>query len=91
LWALGLKYETILLINEETKMKLKVIARDSDKCGGRPCPTLYRADDGRVFVQGYIVSPDVLSAAEPPRGETVVEISQKLLDQIIENAASRNK
>jgi hypothetical protein len=71
-------------------MKLHVIARDSDKCGGRPCPTLYRTDDGRVFIQGYIVTPDVLDAAEPPTGETVVEISQKLLNQIIENATSRN-
>lgn len=44
------------------------------------CPTLYASDDGRLFIQGFVVDDQVvLSQLRIPIGETVVEITPKLL------------
>lgn len=49
------------------------------------CPTLYASDDGRCFVQGYVVSdPDVLAQMSIPDGETVVQITPELLRKMTE-------
>lgn len=65
--------------------KLTVLAQDFTNCNNGPCPTLYRADDGRLFIQGYIVEPEVKAGASPPEGEDVVEVSDELIKLIINN------
>ena len=62
-------------------MKLEIIARDEDPglCSGGVCPTLYRDKHGKLFIQGYDVDDEIKSAANPPEGESVVEITENLL------------
>jgi hypothetical protein len=50
-----------------------------DTCLGGTCPTVYRAEDGRFFVQGYVVADDVKSGVNVPAGESLIEIPEDLL------------
>lgn len=44
------------------------------------CEALHKSDDGRLFVQGSNVSdPEILTQIRIPEGETVVEITPRLL------------
>ncbi|MCA1441256.1 hypothetical protein I6F07_13745 [Ensifer sp. IC4062] len=49
-------------------------------------PSLFRGEDGRLFIQGFMVNREIGEAAETPSGETVVEIDQSLIDEIKKNA-----
>ncbi|MGW6197593.1 hypothetical protein ACWF0M_15735 [Kribbella sp. NPDC055110] len=60
-------------------MKLTLVAGDPDS---RPdnSPTLYKTDRGSWVVQGWVVDdPDALAALNVPDGETVVEISDRMI------------
>jgi len=63
-------------------MKFEVIAKNG--CGGGQCPTLYRSDDGRYFVQGNTVSPDISAEIREsvPAGEEIVELSAEMISAI---------
>ncbi len=54
----------------------------SSICIGGKCPTAYRSDDGRLFIQGYKVDDSLKGTAGLPPGEDMVEISQELLDSL---------
>lgn len=66
------------------KLELEIFA-GIDTCLGGACPTVYRAEGGRFFVQGSVVPDIVKSAVNTPPGESLVEIPEALL----RNAAAR--
>ncbi|GAA4924270.1 hypothetical protein [Actinoplanes utahensis] len=60
-------------------MKLQFIAKDpnSEPSGS---PTLYRTDRDSWVVQGWVVTdPDALAAMNIPKGESCVEIPDRLI------------
>jgi len=65
-------------------MKLEIIAASGDTvgCKGGLCPTVYRSEDGRYFVQGFNVSDDVRSVVALASNESLVEISSELIDSL---------
>jgi len=67
-------------------MKLdRITSSCSDKnCASGPCPSFYKSDDGRLFIQGYVVASDVKTAAGEflPDGEDMVEIDAKFLENL---------
>lgn len=72
----------------KSKIELEVIANNSgdDKnCKGGVCPTIYKSNDGRFFVQGIHVDEDIVNEINPPKNETVVEVSEALLSNLIKN------
>jgi len=58
-------------------MKLVPVAKVD--CGSRACPTVYKADDDSLVVQGYIVPPEL--AESVPAGEARVLVPLELLRQ----------
>ena len=66
------------------KLKLKKFA-GIDDCLGGACPTVYISQDGKFFIQGYVVSEMVKNSIKVPQGESLVEIPEELL----RNAAMR--
>jgi len=62
-------------------MKLVKVAKTKD-CPGRPCPTLYRAQNDRYFVQGYKVDKETEESIDLPEGELLVEIDKSLIQEI---------
>ncbi len=63
-------------------LKLKMMAGGPGQgCQGKSCPTLFKTNRRTYVVQGY-VKQDVLKAIELPNGETAVEISAALVEQI---------
>lgn len=63
-----------------SNINLSVVA--STNCGSGPCPTVYKTDDGRWFVQGFVVSEEIKSKIDLPTNETVVEINLDLVMKI---------
>lgn len=59
---------------------LKVLATDG--CGGGPCPTLYKSQDGKFYIQGYLVSDLVANEVNLAADETLIEINLDLLEDI---------
>ncbi|MGH3767721.1 MAG: hypothetical protein ACRDTX_21680 [Pseudonocardiaceae bacterium] len=60
-------------------MELTFVAKDP---GSEPegSPTLYRTDRQSWVVQGWVVTdPDALTAMDIPKGETCVEIPDRLI------------
>lgn len=62
---------------------LKVLADDG--CGGGPCPTLYQDENGRVYIQGYFVNKDISNQVNLDNDETLVEVNEELLRNIVRN------
>lgn len=65
-------------------MKLKLEKLGPNNCAGGACPTLYRSNDGRYFVQGYITDAANQSDLQIPLGESLVEINVDLIKSIKE-------
>lgn len=60
-------------------MELTFVAKDPDSHPGGS-PTLYRTDRGSWVVQGWVVTePDALAAMDIPKGESCVEIPDRLV------------
>ncbi len=62
--------------------KLTEVELSIRSCAGGKCPTVYRSDDGRYFVQGYKVGGEIKSLAPLPTSEDLVEISQELAEAL---------
>ena len=59
-------------------MRITLVGKDPDS---RPngSPTIYRTDRGSWLVQGWVVTDaDVLATMDVPKGETVVEIPDRM-------------
>ena len=72
----------------KSKIELEVIASNSGGhrgCKGGICPTIYKSNDGRFFVQGIIVDENVVNAINPLENESVVEVSEALLKNLLQN------
>ena len=65
------------------KHKLELVYR---WCSMGPCPSLYKDDEGRYYIQGYVTSDDVKTAAgdKLPTGEDMVEVDQAFLEKLKE-------
>ncbi len=62
---------------------MRVLAGGGESnCSGGDCPTLYEADDGSLYIQGYLTSDDERAGVRVPDGETLVRISPRLLENI---------
>jgi hypothetical protein len=59
--------------------KLRIVAVDPYNCLGGHCPTLYKSDDGKLYVQGFVVNGEVRALVDIPAGEDLVEISPGLV------------
>jgi hypothetical protein len=60
-------------------VKLTFVAKDPDSSPGES-PTLYRTDRQSWVVQGWVVAdPDALAGMNIPKGETCVEIPDRLV------------
>lgn len=64
-----------------SNMKLSLYA--DNNCSTGPCPKVYKTEDGRYFVQGYIVDNQITDGIDLPSGEQLVEVDQALIDNII--------
>lgn len=62
-------------------MNLELIAR-SEMCLRKGCPALYRDQNGRLFIQGYVATEAANSISDLPSGEILVEIDQSLIEKI---------
>ncbi|MBU0966979.1 MAG: hypothetical protein KKA54_11450 [Proteobacteria bacterium] len=73
----------------KSKIELEVIAYNNSGgpriCKGGICPTIYKSKDGRFFVQGVIVDSNITETINPPENETVVEVTEELLKNLIQN------
>jgi hypothetical protein len=62
---------------------LTIISVDDDQnCAGKHCPTVYRSDDGRVFVQGRRVDPGTWKSVVKSGDEDLVEVPADLLKNL---------
>ena len=67
-------------------IELKIIAGvgpGGGMCKDGVCPTVYKSNDGRFFVQGASAPQNVSEAANVPKGEALVEVPQALLENLI--------
>ncbi len=48
-------------------------------CMGGKCPTIYRAEDGSIIIQGYKVDDEVRGSVSPADNEDIVRIPAELL------------
>lgn len=62
-------------------MKLKLLAKTKSSRKGSS-PSLFQDDDGRYYIQGFMVDRKVGEAAATPSGESVVEVDISLLEEI---------
>ena len=60
-------------------IELKKFAGTEKGCLGGACPTVYRSEDGRFFIQGYVVTKAIKGSVNVPTGENLVEIPEQLL------------
>lgn len=51
-------------------------------CNGGNCPAAVIADDGNVYMQGYIPGADAADTLEAPEGEAFVRIPMATLKKI---------
>lgn len=58
--------------------KLYLIGGES--CGGGSCPAIYKDDDGRIFIQGSKVNPELRSQVAVAENEEIVELPRELLN-----------
>ncbi len=59
-----------------------------DGCAGGTCPTVYRSDDGKFYVQGYAVSEEIRSKVHLDENEILIEVSPELISSIEKNVAN---
>jgi hypothetical protein len=63
--------------------RMRIIAKDdTSTCLGKHCPTVYQDEDGAIYVQGFIVDDPTSKISDLPTGETLVRISESLLQQV---------
>ncbi|KAB8155089.1 hypothetical protein EZY14_004185 [Kordia sp. TARA_039_SRF] len=62
----------------KTKLNLEILA--DNNCSGGYCPTVYKTENGRYFVQGYKLTDEV--SIDIPDGEQLVEIDENLLNNL---------
>jgi len=62
--------------------KLSIISGGESNCAGGQCPTVYRSDDGRIFVQGWKISDDIRRATMSATNEDMVEVPASLLTNL---------
>lgn len=65
----------------KTSLRLELIVK-SLFCAKKNCPKVFRANDGSIYVQGYIPHTTVFEIADIPEGESLVKIDQSIIDQI---------
>jgi hypothetical protein len=67
-------------------MKIKKIIGENGQmpqlCGRGSCPAAILADNGDVFVQGYIPAADESSALTAPKGENFVRMPRATFEKI---------
>ena len=66
----------------KNKSKLEMFVSPTN-CGSGPCPTIYKSDDGRFFVQGYLVPDNIKGQINLPETETIVEVNPELLQELV--------
>jgi hypothetical protein len=49
------------------------------ECAGKSCPTIYKDEDGKVFIQGPRLRDELMQAINVGDNEEVVEISPEML------------
>jgi hypothetical protein len=54
----------------------------SEFCRKKNCPAVYRDKDGRLFVQGFVVTNPQSLVPGLPDNETLIEVDRSLLEQI---------
>lgn len=62
--------------------KLQILAGGDRGCAGGQCPTVYKDNDGKLYIQGYITSKEIKLAAPLGKNEELVEISPELIEAI---------
>ena len=62
--------------------KLTAISGGESNCAGGQCPTVYRSEDGRVFVQGWKVADAIRQSVLPTADEDMVEVPAALLTSV---------
>ncbi|MDA8172093.1 MAG: hypothetical protein M0Z48_09755 [Nitrospiraceae bacterium] len=62
--------------------KIKVSILVEGDCGGKNCPAIYRASDGRIFVQGFVTPDEIRNQVEMASNEALVEINADLLKNL---------
>ena len=79
----GFVHKTLLGGRPMANLRLTVISGDGDQnCAGKHCPTVYRSDDGRVFVQGWRVDPGTRKSVVRSGDEDLVEVPADLLKNL---------
>lgn len=63
--------------NQPAPSKLEVLAKP---CSSGTCPTVYKDEDGRLFLQGNKLAPTTKETIAIADHEDVVEISPDLID-----------
>lgn len=58
------------------------ILRGEHNCSGGTCPTVYEAEDGEIYVQGFIATSEEVSRVNLPKGEALVRISRTLWESM---------
>lgn len=72
-----------MLSHKELVMKLELIIKDSgSRKGGSP--SLFKGEDGTLYIQGYMVDAEIGKAANVPAGESIVKISKTFLQDILD-------
>lgn len=61
---------------------MRVLAGGEFGCAGGDCPTLYEAEDGSLYIQGYETTDVERAGLKMPAGETLVRITPLLLENI---------
>ena len=59
--------------------KLEIIAKP---CNSATCPTIYKDEQGRIFIQGSKLTADTRASISVSEDEEVVEISPDLLEYL---------
>jgi hypothetical protein len=54
----------------------------SNGCGGGSCPTVYKTEDGKFYVQGYSVEQPAQIGVTLPSGESLVQVDEALIRAI---------
>jgi len=62
--------------------KLQILAGGETGCAGGKCPTVYKDNDGKLYIQGYVTNKEIKLAAPLGENEDIVEISPELIAAI---------
>lgn len=63
-------------------IKLQIIAGGEGGCAGGVCPTVYKSNNGKYYIQGYIVQQEIKNITSLGVDEDLVEISPELIEAI---------